>query len=127
MDKKYTLSFLVYHCRNLNSGICTTSFLLRSLCMFITVYHSFSIIPFSFFKTATQGQLPAAGGLGNSAKFLYNFIKQILKYLCCSKQIGWLDLKMVFFFQFMEQNLKYWCSHGNPGEPSNNTPNEHNN
>ena len=50
-DKKYTLTVLVYHCRNLNSGIYTTSFLLRSLyvyyCSLLIPYHP----PFHFFNS----------------------------------------------------------------------------
>ena len=50
--KKLTLPFLGNHCRNLNSDICTISFLLRSLCVFITVYHSIFI-----FLNGPQGGL----------------------------------------------------------------------
>ena len=63
--KKYTSSFLVHHCRNLKSGICTISFLLRSLYMFITVYHSFPITPhFHFFKQPPRVGLRPTRGHG---------------------------------------------------------------
>ena len=63
-DKKYPSSFLVHHCRNLKSGICTISFLLRSLYMFITVYNSFHIIPIFIFLNSHPGCRPSADTRG---------------------------------------------------------------
>ena len=92
--KKLTLPFLVHHCRNLKSGICTISFLLRSLYMFITVYHSFPIIPIFIFLNSHPGSAfgrpvviaglrPAmtTGGLDNPKCIIIVIMKS---QLCCT-------------------------------------------